>query len=256
MGRYRQIGWVRRPGRGRPGRRAGRPRRGRSGRTGPATASACCRAASASGCCSPGPWPRRPRLLLLDEPFTGVDATTTDSLLAVLHRLRADGVAVVMSTHDLSVAHLACDEACLLNHHQVAFGPIERGADAPSSSSADLRRRRPCCSTAAPRSSPADGRVAPAGRAVRRRLHAAGARRGRAAGRARRRGRRARAAAAARRSSPRSCSTPCSPASPSPSRSGSRCSSARSLAGVVSVVLFTLGDPPPAHRPRRGDGAC
>jgi len=43
----------------------------------------------------------------------------------VLRRLRANGVAVVMSRHDLSVAHLACDEACLLNRHQVAFGPIE-----------------------------------------------------------------------------------------------------------------------------------
>ena len=30
-----------------------------------------------------------------------------------------------MSTHDLSVAHLACDEACLINRHQVAFGPVE-----------------------------------------------------------------------------------------------------------------------------------
>jgi manganese/iron transport system ATP-binding protein len=61
---------------------------------------------------------------LLIEPFTGVDVTTTESLLTVLRHRRDDGVAVVMSTHDLSVAHLACDEACLLNHHQIAFGPI------------------------------------------------------------------------------------------------------------------------------------
>jgi manganese/iron transport system ATP-binding protein len=64
------------------------------------------------------------RLLLLDEPFNGIDVTTTDALLAVLDQLRADGVAVVMSTHDLSVAHLACGDACLLNRRQVAFGPI------------------------------------------------------------------------------------------------------------------------------------
>src|SRR5204862_489625 len=63
-------------------------------------------------------------LLLLDEPFNGLDTTTSDLLLEVLAQLRADGVAVVMSTHDLAVAHLACDHACLLNHHQVAFGPI------------------------------------------------------------------------------------------------------------------------------------
>lgn len=64
-------------------------------------------------------------ILLLDEPFNGVDVTTTDVVLSVLHRLRAEGAAVVMSTHDLSVAHLACTDACLLNHHQFAFGPID-----------------------------------------------------------------------------------------------------------------------------------
>jgi len=62
----------------------------------------------------------------LDEPFNGLDTTTSDLLLDVLIQLRGDGVAVVMSTHDLSVAHLACDQACLLNHHQVAFGPLDQ----------------------------------------------------------------------------------------------------------------------------------
>lgn len=68
----------------------------------------------------------------MDEPFNGVDATTTEALLAVLGRLRRRGVAVIMSTHDLSVAHLACDEACLLNRRQVAFGPIESALTADS----------------------------------------------------------------------------------------------------------------------------
>jgi manganese/iron transport system ATP-binding protein len=31
-----------------------------------------------------------------------------------------------MSTHDLALAHLACDEVCLLNHHQFGFGSVER----------------------------------------------------------------------------------------------------------------------------------
>lgn len=65
------------------------------------------------------------RLLLLDEPFNGVDSTTQEALLAVLSELRNDGVAIVMPTHDLAVAHLACGDACLLNRRQVAFGPIE-----------------------------------------------------------------------------------------------------------------------------------
>jgi len=48
----------------------------------------------------------------------------SDSSLDVLGRMRADGVALVMPTHDLSVAHLACGDACLLNRRQIAFGPL------------------------------------------------------------------------------------------------------------------------------------
>jgi len=65
------------------------------------------------------------RLLLLDEPFNGVDAVTQTTLIDVLDELRANGVAVVMATHDLAVAHLACGDACLLNRDQIAFGPID-----------------------------------------------------------------------------------------------------------------------------------
>ncbi len=61
---------------------------------------------------------------MLDEPFNGVDALSQELLLAALRRLRAGGAAVVMATHDLGLAHLACDEVCLLNHHQIGFGPI------------------------------------------------------------------------------------------------------------------------------------
>jgi manganese/iron transport system ATP-binding protein len=64
------------------------------------------------------------RLLLLDEPFNGIDAASEELLLEALRRLRADGAAVVVSTHDLALAHLFCDEVCLLNHHQFAFGPV------------------------------------------------------------------------------------------------------------------------------------
>lgn len=62
--------------------------------------------------------------MLLDEPFNGVDSTTRDLILAVLTELRSDGVAIVMPTHDLAVAHLACGDACLLNRHQIVLGPI------------------------------------------------------------------------------------------------------------------------------------
>ena len=35
------------------------------------------------------------------------------------------GMAILWITHDLAVAHLACGEACVLNRHQIAFGPTE-----------------------------------------------------------------------------------------------------------------------------------
>jgi manganese/iron transport system ATP-binding protein len=123
MGRYRRIGWLRRPG---PADRAAAHEA--LERVGLAH-----RAGDRFGLLSGGQRQRvllaraiaqQARLLLLDEPFNGVDTASTDLLLRALGDLRSDGVAVVMATHDLSVAHLACGDACLLNRRQVAFGPI------------------------------------------------------------------------------------------------------------------------------------
>ena len=68
---------------------------------------------------------QQPRLLLLDEPFNGVDAVSQQALLSALRTMQDGGAAVVVSTHDLALAHVACDEVCLLNRHQVAFGPTD-----------------------------------------------------------------------------------------------------------------------------------
>jgi ABC-type Mn2+/Zn2+ transport system ATPase subunit len=68
----------------------------------------------------------RPRLLLLDEPFNAVDATSQEAILRVLGELAAAGTAIVLSTHDLGVARRVGDLVCLLNGRQVAAGPPER----------------------------------------------------------------------------------------------------------------------------------
>ena len=123
MGRYPRVGFVRRPG--------------------PADRQAAWRALEGVGLAEQGSArfgvlsggqrqrvllaraiAQEARLLLLDEPFNGVDALSQELLLAALARLRAGGAAVVMATHDLGLAHLACDEVCLLNRHQIGFGPI------------------------------------------------------------------------------------------------------------------------------------
>jgi manganese/iron transport system ATP-binding protein len=72
---------------------------------------------------------RRPGLLLLDEPFTGVDVPTQELLTALLSRLAQEGTAVLMTTHDLAQARATCSRLCLLNRTVVADGPPESLTD-------------------------------------------------------------------------------------------------------------------------------
>ncbi len=66
---------------------------------------------------------RRPSLLLLDEPFTGVDVPTQELLTELLARLAEEGAAILMTTHDLTQARATCTRLCLLNRTVVADGP-------------------------------------------------------------------------------------------------------------------------------------
>jgi ABC-type Mn2+/Zn2+ transport system ATPase subunit len=60
-------------------------------------------------------------VLLLDEPFTGLDATSSDRLERLLGRLAGEGRAVLVATHDVDQAR-AWDRVLCLNRRQVAFG--------------------------------------------------------------------------------------------------------------------------------------
>ena len=64
-----------------------------------------------------------PRLLVLDEPFNGLDQTNRDTLLQIVRELKTDGVAFVISTHDLDLARAVCDTVLLVNGTQIAVGP-------------------------------------------------------------------------------------------------------------------------------------
>ncbi len=66
-----------------------------------------------------------PRLLLLDEPFNGLDQQNRDALIATLQELKGRGVAVLVSTHDLDLAKVVCDAVVLVNRTQLAFGPVD-----------------------------------------------------------------------------------------------------------------------------------
>ena len=61
----------------------------------------------------------RPRLLLLDEPFVSLDPATRRDLVAVLGRLKAGGVTLVLATHDVDVAWSLCDQRLLLAEGRV-----------------------------------------------------------------------------------------------------------------------------------------
>jgi manganese/zinc/iron transport system ATP- binding protein len=123
MGRYRSAGWLRRPS------RADRHR-----------------AAEALGRLGLGGMERRhisqfsggqqqriflaralvqdPLVVLLDEPFTGIDAANRAVFHDAIEAFARNGVAVLMATHDLEEMTRVCSHVCCVNHRLVAFGPV------------------------------------------------------------------------------------------------------------------------------------
>jgi len=65
---------------------------------------------------------QEPHILLMDEPFTGVDAPTQETTLALLDQLKGQQVTVLVATHDLNMAAERFDQVALLNRRLVAFG--------------------------------------------------------------------------------------------------------------------------------------
>jgi len=66
---------------------------------------------------------QEPHILLMDEPFTGVDIATQDATLELLSQLKEQQVTIIVSTHDLSLATRHFDQVLLLNHRLIAYGP-------------------------------------------------------------------------------------------------------------------------------------
>ncbi|MFZ6031630.1 MAG: metal ABC transporter ATP-binding protein [Chloroflexota bacterium] len=65
---------------------------------------------------------QEPHILLMDEPFTGVDVSTQETTLALLDRLQSQDVTMMISTHDLHLAAERFDQVVLINHRLVAYG--------------------------------------------------------------------------------------------------------------------------------------
>ena len=67
---------------------------------------------------------RQAPVMLLDEPFAGIDARTEAALLDLLRDLRGEGRSIVVVHHDLGTVRTSFDWALVLNVRAVACGPV------------------------------------------------------------------------------------------------------------------------------------
>ncbi len=66
-----------------------------------------------------------PRLLILDEPFSGLDPLNVQLFESVLSERRAAGTTVLLSTHQMNKVEQLCDRALLINRgHMVMYGAV------------------------------------------------------------------------------------------------------------------------------------
>ncbi|OOH89618.1 manganese transporter [Pasteurellaceae bacterium 15-036681] len=64
------------------------------------------------------------RVILLDEPFTGVDVKTENAIMDLLKQLRDEGHLILVSTHNLGSVPSFCDQAVMINRTVLASGSI------------------------------------------------------------------------------------------------------------------------------------
>lgn len=65
------------------------------------------------------------RVILLDEPFTGVDVKTEESIIELMRGLRDEGRVMLVSTHNLGSVPQFCDHVVLINRTVLASGPAK-----------------------------------------------------------------------------------------------------------------------------------
>lgn len=64
-------------------------------------------------------------IMLLDEPFSGIDAKTEEAMIELLRELRDEGRTIVICTHDLASIASFCDQVALINRTVLTYGPLE-----------------------------------------------------------------------------------------------------------------------------------
>jgi manganese/iron transport system ATP-binding protein len=64
-------------------------------------------------------------IILLDEPFTGVDVQTEEAIVDLLKKMKVEGKVVLVSTHNLGSVPEFCDHVVIVNETVLNYGPIE-----------------------------------------------------------------------------------------------------------------------------------
>ena len=98
-----------------------------------------------------------PELLVLDEPFSGLDPVAVDALSAVLAERAAEGVTVVFSSHQLDLVEDLCDSVAIVHRGRLVLSGVVHDlrragghrhlrveTDPPDGPSVAVRRSRPC----------------------------------------------------------------------------------------------------------------
>ena len=85
----------------------------------------------------------RPRLVLLDEPFVSLDPGSRRDLVAILERLKADGITLLLVTHDVDLAWRLCEQRLVLSSGGVAAAGFWDFAGADARLLAANRLREP-----------------------------------------------------------------------------------------------------------------
>ncbi len=67
----------------------------------------------------------KPRLMILDEPFSGLDPVNAATLESTMLEMRGQGSTIVLSTHRMDQVEKMCDSICLIDHgHNVLDGDL------------------------------------------------------------------------------------------------------------------------------------
>ncbi|NQU86950.1 MAG: DUF4162 domain-containing protein, partial [Mariniphaga sp.] len=66
-----------------------------------------------------------PKLIIMDEPFSGLDPVNTEIIKNIIRKLRDDGKTIILSTHQMNQVEELCDNVLMINKgHAVLYGDV------------------------------------------------------------------------------------------------------------------------------------